>query len=233
MTAAARREAAATALTPHLPKLYALLHALLCDGSNATDRDHQRVQRILQQQGTSRGGWVWVGGQFAAAHQVALESSIAARPYLFVLPPDLAPFTPTLVKLGVRRSFGAHDWAAALTAMARDFKSTPLDAAQLDLAVALVQKVSDGGEQTGRDAEVMAPDEDRIMRPAADMVYDDAPWMSAAAKQASGQRVLVHAKISAAVADKVVYKMRASTLCNGRALTCITRLCSRRWVSSP
>lgn len=203
VTPAARREAAATALTPHLPKLYALLHALLCEGSNATERDHERVQRILQQQGTTRGGWVWVGGQFAAAHQVALESSIAARPYLFVLPPDLAPFTTTLLKLGVRRSFRAHDWAAALTAMAADFKATPLDAAQLDLAVALVQKVSDGGEQTGRDAEVMAPDEDGVMRPAADMVYDDAPWMSAAAKQAGGRLVLVHAKISAAVADKV------------------------------
>ena len=189
------RQAAARRVMPHLSKLYALMHEHITNDPPAATK----VRTYLQ----NKRGWVWVGARFAYPHQVALESAISARPYLFTLPPDLAPFSPTLVTLGVRRTFGPEDWAAALAAMAKAQGTTPLTSHQLDLAVALVQKVSDGGEQVGRDAEVMAPDENGVMRPAAEMVYDDVPWMSAEAKSASGHHILVHQKLSSAVADKV------------------------------
>lgn len=121
-----------------------------------------------------------------------------ATPYLYSVPPDLACFAPLLKSLGVRESFGASDFVQVLQTMAIETgakadpaassittvlstlssgiwgpgkRTTTLTHFQLELAIALVQRLSDEVMQVA-DWEIYAPDEAGHLALATDLVYD-------------------------------------------------------------
>lgn len=89
--------------------------------------------------------------------------------------------------------------------MHKGYGKGPLTAADLDLAVAMAQKLSDAAVRAGAaelGGEVLVPDVDSALCPAAELVFDDAPWLTETVV-ARDQHRFVHPKISNAVAAKV------------------------------
>ena len=124
--------------------------------------------------------------------------------------------------LGVRDTFGPSDFVGVLLTMARETHALPgattggapavatrLTDAQLELAVAMVQKLSDSVIQAA-DWDVFVPDDGGVLAPSTSLVFDDAPWIIGSGGEAqtggvgvSGDLRFVHPKISNNVAQLV------------------------------
>jgi hypothetical protein len=134
--------------------------------------------------------------------------------------------------LGVRDTFGPSDFVGVLATMARETNAVPaigsatsevgadatrLSDAQLELAVAMVQKLSDSVMQAS-DWDVYVPDDGGLLAPSTALVFDDAPWIigsgssggeaqmgaaGAGAASGAGELRFVHPKISNNVAQLV------------------------------
>ena len=174
----------------------------------------QRIQEVL-----AGSPWLWMGQVFVTADQVAFKSPANATPYLYSVPPDLACFGNLLRSFGVRSQFGTSDYCQVLRTMAAETgvlggglgaeagaggKASPshqsLDTTRLELALAMVQTLSDDAMRV-TDLEIYAPDDSGVLALSTDLVYDDAPWLS---KQTMASEIrFVHPKISSTVGDKV------------------------------
>lgn len=147
--------------------------------------------------------WLWMGDGFISSDHIAYSSSINAQPYLFTVPPDLACFRNLLSTFNIRQTFGSSDYCMVLSRMAKDFqeKKTENSARTIELAVSLVQKISDDVFRlTGFD--IYAPTQNGNLEQVGNMVYDDAPWLS---KDLPGKKGLIyaHEKLSASVCEKI------------------------------
>ena len=170
------------------------------------------------------GPWVFVGDRFVEAQQVAFASQVNATPYLYSAPPDLVCFAPLFKELGVRASFAPSDFVNVLQMMAAETYATRceftqtwivpdrntnlsrsenvcLRPAQLELAITLVQRLSDEIIQVS-DWEIFAPDEGGKLARATDLVYDDAPWLSKKIQRRPDIRY-AHPKISSVTGEKL------------------------------
>jgi sacsin len=146
--------------------------------------------------------WLWMGNAFVSSDHVAFTSSINATPYLHTVPPDVACFKNLLGYFNVRVKFGSSDYCHVLSRMAENQSNeTKLSEDEIELAVTLVQKISDDILRL-RDFEIYAPTLTGQMIIACKLVYDDAPWLS---KDLGGKKELTyaHPKLSASVCDKI------------------------------
>ena len=195
--------------------------------------------------------WVWVGDAFVPPERVAFSGGATAdaKPFVYVVPVELASYAPLLRRLGVRDDFGATDYAGVLRLMHARAAGAPLRARWLHIAIATVQALSDGASTAdisdwsvivffvvvfisfvcssilffyyysffdGPHREIFVPDADARLCAASALVFDDAPWLSAASAAlvalAAPPR-LVHHKLSAAVAERLgVRSLRLSLL---------------------
>lgn len=148
--------------------------------------------------------WLWMGDGFVPSDHIAYTSSINATPYLHTVPPDLACYRNLLSAFSIRNTFGSSDYCLVLTRMAQETKGRHCSAEQVELAVNLVQKISDDVLRLN-DLEIFAPTRNGEMEVANKLVYDDAPWLS---KDLPGKRglVYVHPKLSASVCEKIGVK---------------------------
>jgi hypothetical protein len=120
--------------------------------------------------------WLWIGDRFIHPENAAFTSSINAAPYLYTVPQDLLVFENLLKIFGVRKSFGTSDFSSVLHQMKKDAgKSCQLTPAQVELAVNIVQIVSDDVMQLNN-MEIYAPSADGKIFLSTCMTYDDAPW---------------------------------------------------------
>lgn len=112
--------------------------------------------------------WVWLGDDFAAAEAVAFTCALNARPMLCAVPAELYAYGRLLRALGVRDAFAGPDYVRALAHMARTHAAAPLPAAQLDVAVAMVQYIADDRHSLADAAadagNVFVPDVDGVLR---------------------------------------------------------------------
>ena len=145
--------------------------------------------------------WLWMGDGFVSSDHIAYTSSINATPYLFTVPSDLACFRNLLANFSIRNTFGSSDYCLVLARMAQEAKGQQCDPKSVELAVNLVQKISDEILRLN-DLEIFAPTQNGGMEVAGKLVYDDAPWLS---KDLPGKRGLVyaHPKLSASVCEKI------------------------------
>jgi hypothetical protein len=198
-------------MSAHIPELYGLLDAAALRSSY----EQEVMQSILF--GST---WLWIGDRFVSSEHAAFQSSVNAAPYLYTVPSDLVCFDHLLQTLGVRRGFDPTDFASVLSRMAvaqqqpsSSSSSTSkahhqLKARDIDLAVQLVQLVSDAVMRLGQGtmSEIYAPSSDNEMHLASSMMFDDAPWLSKTAAIAGGSQqatIFIHPKVSAAVAGKI------------------------------
>ena len=175
-----------------VPQLYRLLDRAVSarDSSSLL----AEVQVILQGQ-----PWVWVGEgdtngpSFVKAESVCLSPlPFSARPYLFSVPPSLAHQSALLTALGVRQTFGPTDYASVLRRLFSETRNqsesqqpAALSPSQLDLALSLVQRLSDAPLEAA-DLDCYVPDAQGVMAPARECCYDDAPWLNVGTTAAVG-----------------------------------------------
>jgi len=132
-----------------------------------------------------------------------------AEPYLFVVPSDLACFTRLLSIFNVKTSFSTADYYHALK---RISDTEIVDQRSIDIAIALVQIISDDEEFVKDVTPMYAPGEDGVIKVVSEFVYDDTPWLGRQIPSKSNLNYL-HPKLSAAVANRIgVHGVRAHLL---------------------
>ena len=195
------------AISSEVPRIYQILNG------STSDHDIGCVRTALYQV-----AWLWMGDSFVLPAHAAFSSPINASPYLHTVPPDLACFSNLLKIFGVRQRFGTTDFCGVLKRIYEQQQSRGaplLPAAQLtDLSVAICQLLSDDVMRLN-DIEIFAPDSSGTLHPSADLVYDDAPWLSKSSTNVAphSDKIFVHPKISPTVGDKLFIKsLRAQLL---------------------
>eukprot|EP00878_Enallax_costatus_P018109 GHUV01019053.1.p1 GENE.GHUV01019053.1~~GHUV01019053.1.p1 ORF type:complete len:1075 (+),score=289.48 GHUV01019053.1:149-3226(+) len=165
---------------------------------------------------------VWVGNGFVPAERVAFKGGLDLSPHLYVLPLELSPFRDLLAVLGAQEAFSARQYTTLLQDLAREAGDNPLPPQQLAQALAVAQALADvigasgGGATAGKQAvqdagpavtaskrpdEVLVPDSEGVLRPAAELAYDDAPWLDVPTAGLDAEMRLVHPRLSAPVAE--------------------------------
>ncbi|GMF19999.1 unnamed protein product [Phytophthora lilii] len=170
----------------------------------------EKVLSIL----TGNGKYVWVGDRFVSASHVATVAVVNAEPYIYTVPNELLHFRPFLRAIGVRERFVLVDYVQVLGAMYKeglDMETTGTDntrvaslsADKLTTVIGLVQLISDT-LQHHTDYELFAPDRNGVLDFAANLTYDDAPWLDKRDYEtSSGSTRFIHPKISNEVAAKI------------------------------
>ncbi|KAK1930915.1 Sacsin [Phytophthora citrophthora] len=160
---------------------------------------------------SGNGKYVWVGDRFVSGNHVATMAVVNAEPYLYTIPNELLHFRPFLKAIGVRERFALQDYVHVLGAMygeclsskEEDVKSIPLSSDKLVTVIGLIQLISDT-LQHHSDYELFAPDRNGVLELAANLTYDDAPWLNGRGYEASsGNTRFIHLKISNEVAAKI------------------------------
>ncbi|KAJ1463330.1 hypothetical protein M885DRAFT_610341 [Pelagophyceae sp. CCMP2097] len=184
-----------------VPRLYAALDAAICGGGRVSAL--AAISSAIGEETPCV--WVARSAGFVCAASVALRgvptftNDADAAPFMHALPADLACFEAVMRALGVRETFCASDYVDVCRKL-----ETPLSSKQLQLALALVHALGADSTLSAErcsDMGVLAPDESGLeMRAAADLVYDDAPWL-----RSSGDLgfVAIHADVSAKTALKL------------------------------
>ncbi|CAH0517172.1 unnamed protein product [Peronospora belbahrii] len=169
-----------------------------------------QVLRIL----SGNGKYVWVGDRFVSASHVATVAVVNAEPYMYTVPNELLHFRPFLRAIGVRERFALADYVHVLGAMHKeclagvttrgsDVNAVHLSGDKLALVIGLVQLISDT-LQHHSDYELFAPDRNGVLEFAANLTFDDAPWLDKRDYETcSGSTRFIHPKISNEVAAKI------------------------------
>ncbi|KAL3671864.1 hypothetical protein V7S43_002532 [Phytophthora oleae] len=160
---------------------------------------------------SGNGKYVWVGDRFVSGNHVATVAVVNAEPYLYTIPNELLHFRPFLKAIGVRERFALADYVHVLGAMygeclsskEEDVKSIPLSSDKLVTVIGLIQLISDT-LQHHSDYELFAPDRNGVLKLAANLTYDDAPWLNGRDYDTSSETTrFIHPKISNEVAAKI------------------------------
>uniref|UniRef100_A0A0D3DDE0 RING-type domain-containing protein n=1 Tax=Brassica oleracea var. oleracea TaxID=109376 RepID=A0A0D3DDE0_BRAOL len=149
-----------------MPKIYSILAGLL--GSDEMDI----VKAVLE---GSR--WIWVGDGFATLSEVVLDGPLHLVPYVRVIPTDLAVFRKLFVELGVREFLTPSDYADVLCRIAERKGNSPLDPQEIRAAVLIAQQLAES--QFLDKVTIYLPDVSGRLFPSSDLVYNDAPWLTA------------------------------------------------------
>jgi sacsin len=149
-----------------MPKIYSILARLL--GSDEMDI----VKAVLE---GSR--WIWVGDGFATLSEVVLDGPLQLVPYIRVIPTDLAVFRGLFVELGVREFLTPSDYADVLCRIAVRKGTSPLDPQEIRAAVLIAQQLAEA--QFLDKVTIYLPDVSGRLFPSSDLVYNDAPWLTA------------------------------------------------------
>ncbi|KAE9228403.1 hypothetical protein PF005_g4335 [Phytophthora fragariae] len=177
--------------------------------TESVDRRNQ-VLAIL----SGNGKYVWVGDRFVSSNQVAAVAVVNAEPYLYTIPNELLHFRPFLRAIGVRERFALPDYVHVLGAMYKEslanastdedcLKATSLSDDKLTTVIGLIQLISDT-LQHHSDYELFAPDRNGVLEFAANLTYDDAPWLDQRDYETSSASTrFIHPKISNEVAAKM------------------------------
>ena len=129
--------------------------------------------------------------------------------YLARVTPQLLTFEPLLRALGVRESLLPRDYVHANTCFMRDAKEQPLSPESLKACVAslgaiVTSAVAEGSADVlTQHGSVFVPDTACVLRPVAELTFDDAPWMSTALRaqpDGAGLR-FVHESVASSLAE--------------------------------
>lgn len=125
--------------------------------------------------------WVWIGDDFVSPTVLAFDSPVKFCPYMYVVPSELSSFRDLLIELGVRQTFGVDDYCQVLQRLQNDTKGMPLSADHLSFVFRVLEAVADCFTENplieSSSNQLLAPDSYGVLRPAFDLVYNDAPWM--------------------------------------------------------
>ena len=157
-----------------IPQCYERLNAHL---ESADEDERVRVAMLFHEQ-----PWVWVGDRFVTSAQVAFDAPEHARPFLFSVPNELLCFDNLLKVCGVREKFSPFDFVRLSSSLSNRLCGQAATPKQIDLVVFISRHLSQlpPDELASVDKKsIYLPSKDGVMHRAIDMMYDDAPWLSA------------------------------------------------------
>ncbi|KAH7569811.1 hypothetical protein JRO89_XS05G0003000 [Xanthoceras sorbifolium] len=151
--------------------------------------------------------WVWIGDDFVYPNALAFDSPVKFTPYLYVVPSELSEFRQLLLELGVRLSFDIWDYVHVLQRLQNDVKGVPLSTDQLSFVHCVLEAVADCCLEKPlfevSNTPLLVPDSSGTLTHAADLVYNDAPWMEHTALVG---KHFIHPSISNDLADRLGVK---------------------------
>lgn len=157
--------------------------------------------------------WVWIGDDFVSPDVLAFDSPVKFSPYIYVVPSELSIFQDLLVALGVRHNFDVTDYICVLKRLQNDVKGSTLSNDQLNFVQCVLETIVDNyveGFGLENSSKVLVPDSMGVLMGAADLVYNDAPWMET--NSLVGKR-FVHSCISFDLANKLgIQSLRSLSL---------------------
>ncbi|KAL8483693.1 hypothetical protein ACS0TY_026393 [Phlomoides rotata] len=157
--------------------------------------------------------WVWIGDDFVAPDVLAFDSPVKFSPYIYVVPSELSIFQDLLLALGVRRNFEVSDYIDVLKRLQNDVKGGALSTDQLNFVLCVLEAITDNyleGSGLENPSMLLIPDFTGVLIGAADLVYNDAPWMET--NYVVGKR-FVHSSISYDLANKLgIQSLRSLSL---------------------
>lgn len=151
-----------------------------------------------------------------SSNQVAAVAVVNAEPYLYTIPNELLHFRPFLRAIGVRERFALPDYVHVLGTIYKEGQAdastdddddekaaAPLSSDRLATVIGLIQLISDT-LQHHSDYELFAPNRNGVLEFAANLTYDDAPWLDKCDYENSSTSTrFIHPKISNEVAAKI------------------------------
>ncbi|KAJ9457915.1 hypothetical protein DIPPA_17918, partial [Diplonema papillatum] len=133
---------------------------------------------------------VWVGDRFAPTLCVAESVPVHLNdlPDLYALPATLRRHAKLLQALGMRKEFTPDSYAHALHCLRREQDGKPLSDAQLRVVSALITSLAPEARHVDQ---MVLPDEDGVLRPPSELLYNDMPWeqLVVNSAEAKGKRV--------------------------------------------
>ncbi|XP_047319790.1 sacsin isoform X2 [Impatiens glandulifera] len=158
------------ALQDHIPLLYSEL------------QDHIYTNEFMVLKSSLDGvSWVWIGDEFVKPNALAFDSPVRFSPYLYVVPSELSQFRDLLLSLGVKPSFDISDYFHVLQRLQIDAKGFPLSSDQLTFVGCILEAVADCCTDKplfeNSSTPLLIPDSSGLLKNAADLVYNDAPWI--------------------------------------------------------
>ncbi|KAK4397028.1 Sacsin [Sesamum angolense] len=157
--------------------------------------------------------WIWIGDDFVSPDVLAFDSPVKFSPYMYVVPSELSMFQDLLLALGVRRSFDVFDYFDVLKRLQNDVKGGTLSSDQLNFVQCVLETIADNyldGPGPENRSTLLIPDSSGVLIGAADLVYNDAPWMET--NSVVGKR-FVHSSISHDLANRLgIQSLRSLSL---------------------
>lgn len=157
--------------------------------------------------------WVWIGDDFVSPDVLAFDSPVKFSPYIYVVPSELSIFQDLLLALGVRHNFEVSDYIDVLKRLQNDVKGGALSTDQLNFVLCVLETITDNymeGSGLENSSMLLIPDFTGVLIGAADLVYNDAPWMET--NYVVGKR-FVHSSISYDLANKLgIQSLRSLSL---------------------
>lgn len=157
--------------------------------------------------------WVWIGDDFVAPDVLAFDSPVKFSPYIYVVPSELSIFQDLLLALGVRHNFDVADYISVLKRLQDDVKGGALSSDQLNFVQCVLETIADiyvEGSGPEYPSMILVPDSTGVLMDAADLVYNDAPWMET--NSLIGKR-FVHSSISFDLANRLgIQSLRSLSL---------------------
>ncbi|KAA8533361.1 hypothetical protein F0562_033106 [Nyssa sinensis] len=125
--------------------------------------------------------WIWIGDDFVSPNALAFDSPVKFSPYLYVVPSELSEFRDLLLAFGVRLSFDVFDYFHVLQRLQNDVKGFPLSTDQLNFVHCVLEAIADcyldKSSSEASNTPLLIPDSSGVLMCAADLVYNDAPWL--------------------------------------------------------
>lgn len=121
--------------------------------------------------------WVWIGDDFVSPNALAFDSPVNFSPYLYVVQSELSEFRDLLLALGVKLSFDIRDYVNVLQRLHSDVNGLALSTDELSFVHCVLEAVADLYQGGVSNISLFIPDSFGVLKPAGDLLYNDAPWM--------------------------------------------------------
>ncbi|KAL7096896.1 hypothetical protein ACP275_10G109500 [Erythranthe tilingii] len=147
--------------------------------------------------------WVWIGDDFVSPDVLAFDSPVKFSPYMYVVPSELSIFQDLLLALGVRHNFDISDYCDVLKRLQSDVKGGTLSSDQLNFVQCVLEAIVDNyldRSELELPTTLLIPDSTGMLIGAANLVYNDAPWME---PNSLGGKRFVHSSISYDLAGRL------------------------------
>ncbi len=122
---------------------------------------------------------IWNGSTFLEVDSIATNWKMKDGPYLFATPPNVASKEAFTAALGIKDTFQFHDAILALQLMMFDFGASSISKTCMELIteMTLIFQKASPAEFKNLSEVLYLPDNQKMLRPSTELVYNDVSWV--------------------------------------------------------